>query len=171
MELSGISTLSAILKRPIEPRSDALVQRRELSAELQTSCQMLVILLKDAFYKFSPQMSEEDYKFSEKKIMDLKNDCQKVDSPLLEDDSPILQYLAIDMRFKDFVQSCADFYQLALTLKPTLNGAIPDTAALESLRKSEDPTKFIRVLQTELENKVNRINQEYMKVMALKFSW
>jgi hypothetical protein len=30
MEIPGISTLSTILKRPIELRSDALAQRREI---------------------------------------------------------------------------------------------------------------------------------------------
>jgi len=171
MELSGISALSAILKRPVEPRNDALAQRRELSAELQTSCQQLVILLKDSFYRFVPQMSEADFQFSEKKIMDLKADCQHTDGPLQEDDSPILRHLSIDMRFKDFVQSTLDFYKLAQRLKPTLNEYVPDAAALQALSKSEDPTKFIRVLQGELENRLDRVNQEYMKVMALKFSW
>ena len=47
MEISAISTLNTILKRPIELRNDALAQRRELAAELQENCQKLAIFLKN----------------------------------------------------------------------------------------------------------------------------
>lgn len=171
MEISGISALRDVLKRPVGPRNDALAQRRELSAELQASCQKLVMLLKDACYKISPQISEEDLKTSGKKIMDLKNDFQQVDGPFLEDESPVLQYLSIDMRFKDFAQSCAVFYRSALILKSIFNEKLPDLAAVEALCKTQDPSKVTSALQGDLEKMLTLVNQEYMKVMVLKFSW
>lgn len=171
MEIPGISTLSAIFKRSIEPRSDALIQRRELSAELQENCQKLAILLKGAFRKHAKQVNEVDYGALEKKVMSLMNDFQHVDSTFLEDTSPILQYLAIDMRFKDLAQSSADFYKSALNLKQLLNENVPDSTALEALCKEDGLFNMTNVWQSELETMLNRVNQEYMKVMALKFSW
>ncbi|MBL0039297.1 MAG: hypothetical protein IPP36_12850 [Nitrosomonadales bacterium] len=61
MEVSGISTLSTILKRPIELRSDALVQRREMAAELQGNCQKLAIFLKKTL-RIAKQANEVDLK-------------------------------------------------------------------------------------------------------------
>lgn len=170
MEIPGISTLSTILKRPIEPRSDALAQRRELSAELQENCQKLAIFLKNTF-RIAKQVNEVDSEASEKKIMNLMDDLKHVDSTFLEEESPVLQHLAIDMRFKDFAKSCADFYQSALNLKQLLNENIPDSIALKALCKEEGLLKVIGVWQGELETMLGRVNQEYMKVMAIKFSW
>ncbi|MFZ1547691.1 MAG: hypothetical protein WAT12_11430 [Candidatus Nitrotoga sp.] len=171
MEIPGISTLSTILKRPIEPRSDALIQRRELAAELQENCQKLAILLKGAFRKHTKQVNEVDSEALEKKIMNLMNDFQHVDSTFLEDTSPVLQYLAIDMRFKDVAQSCADFYKSALNLKQILNENVPDSTALADLCKEDGLFNMTSAWQSQLETMLNRVNQDYMKVMALKFSW
>jgi hypothetical protein len=170
MEISGISTLSTILKRPIELRSDALAQRRELAAELQENCQKLAILLKNTF-RIARQANEVDSGDSEKKIMNLMDDLKHVDSTFQEEESPVLQHLAIDMRFKNFAKSCADFYQSALNLKQLLNESIPDSTALKALCKEEGLLKVTGAWQGELETMLGRVNQEYMKVMAIKFSW
>jgi hypothetical protein len=170
MEISGISTLSTILKRPIELRSDTLAQRRELAAELQENCQKLAVLLKSTF-RIASQVSEVDSEASEKKIMNLMDDLKHVDSTFLEEESPVLQHLAIDMRFKDFAKSCADFYQSALNLKQLLNENIPDSIALKALCNEEGLLKVTGAWQGELETMLGRVNQEYMKVMAIKFSW
>lgn len=170
MEIPGISTLSTILKRPIELRSDALAQRRELAAELQENCQKLAIFLKNAF-RMASQVNEVDSEASEKKIMNLMDDLKPMDSTFMEEESPVLQHLAIDMRFKDFAKSCADFYQSALNLKPLLNENIPDSTALKALSKEEGLLKVTGAWQGELETMLGRVNKEYMKVMAIKFSW
>jgi hypothetical protein len=170
MEIPGISTLNTILKRPIELRSDALAQRREMAAELQDNCQKLAIFLKNAF-RLSKQGNEVDSEASEKKIMNLMDDLKQVDSTFQEEDSPALQHLAIDLRFKDFAKSCADFYQSALNLKQLLNENIPDSTALKALGKDEGLLKVTSAWQGELETTLGRVNQEYMKVMAIKFSW
>ena len=170
MEIPGISTLSTILKRPIELRSDTLAQRRELAAELQENCQKLAIFLKNAF-RIAKQVNEVDSEASEKKIMNLMDDLKHMDSTFMEEESPVLQHLAIDMRFKDFAKSCADFYQSALNLKQLLNENIPDSIALKALCKEEGLLKVTGAWQGELETMLGRVNQEYMKVMAIKFSW
>jgi hypothetical protein len=170
MEISGISTLSTILKRPIELRNDALAQRRELAAELQENCQKLAIFLKNAF-RIAKQMNEVDSEASEKKIMNLMDELKPMESTFTEEESPVLQHLAIDMRFKDFAKSCADFYQSVLNLKQLLNENIPDSTALNALRKEEGLLKVTGAWQGELETMLGRVNQEYMKVMAIKFSW
>ncbi len=170
MEISGISTLSTILKRPIELRNDALAQRRELAAELQENCQKLAIFLKNAF-RIAKQVNEVDSEDSEKKIMNLMDDLKHMDSTFMEEESPVLQHLAIDMRFKDFAKSCADFYQSALNLKQLLNENIPDSTALKALCNEEGLLKVTGAWQGELETMLGRVNQEYMKVMAIKFSW
>ncbi len=170
MEISGISTLSTILKRPIELRNDALAQRRELAAELQENCQKLAIFLKNAF-RIANQVNEVDSEDSEKKIMNLMDDLKHMDSTFMEEESPVLQHLAIDMRFKDFAKSCADFYQSALNLKQLLNENIPDSTALKALCNEEGLLKVTGAWQGELETMLGRVNQEYMKVMAIKFSW
>lgn len=170
MEIPGISTLSTILKRPIELRSDTLAQRRELAAELQENCQKLAIFLKNAF-RIAKQVNEVDSEASEKKIMNLMDDLKHMDSTFLEEESPVLQHLAIDMRFKDFAKSCADFYQSVLNLKQLLNENIPDSIALKALCKEEGLLKVTGAWQGELETMLGRVNQEYMKVMAIKFSW
>lgn len=170
MEIPGISTLSTILKRPIELRSDTLAQRRELAAELQENCQKLAIFLKNAF-RIAKQVKEVDSEVSEKKIMNLIDELKHMDSTFMEEDSPVLQHLAIDMRFKDLAKSCADFYQSALNLKQLLNENIPDSIALKALCKDEGLSKVTGAWQGELETMLGRVNQEYMKVMALKFSW
>jgi len=170
MEIAGISTLSTILKRPIELRSDALAQRREMAAELQENCQKLAIFLKNAF-RIAKQVNEVDSEASEKKIMNLMDDLKHVDSTFLEEESPVLQHLAIDMRFKDFAKSCADFYQSVLNLKQLLNENIPDSTALKALCKEEGLLKVTGAWQGELETMLGRVNKEYMKVMAIKFSW
>lgn len=168
MEVSVISTLSNILKRPIEPRSDALNQRRELAAELQENCQKLTIFLKGAFRKNANQV---DSGASEKKIMNLMNDLQHVDSTFHEDTSPILQYLSIDMRFKDIAQSSADFYKLVLDLKTLLNENVPDSNALEALSKEDGLFTMTSAWQSKLDKMLTTVNQDYMKVMALQYSW
>ncbi|CAG9932024.1 hypothetical protein [Candidatus Nitrotoga arctica] len=170
MEIPGISTLSTILKRPIELRNDALAQRRELAAELQENCQKLALFLKNAF-RIAKQVNEVDSEASEKKIMNLIDDLKHMDSTFMEEESPVLQHLAIDMRFKDFAKSCADFYQSALNLKQLLNENIPDSIALKALCKEEGLLKVTGAWQGELETMLARVNQEYMKVMAIKFSW
>lgn len=170
MEISGISTLSTILKRPIELRSDALAQRREMAAELQENCQKLTTSLKNTF-RIAIQVNEVDSEASEKKIMNLMDDLKHVDSTFLEEESPVLQHLAIDMRFKDFAKSCADFYQSALNLKQLLNENIPDSTALKALCKEEGLLKVTGAWQGELETMLGCVNKEYMKVMAIKFSW
>jgi len=170
MEIPGISTLSTILKRPIELRSDALAQRRELAAELQENCQKLAIFLKNAF-RIAKQVNEVDSEASEKKIMNLMDELKHMDSTFLEEESPVLWHLAIDMRFKDFAKSCADFYQSALNLKQLLNENIPDSTALKALCKEEGLLKVTGAWQGQLETMLGRVNQEYMKVMAIKFSW
>jgi len=170
MEIPGISTLSTILKRPIELRSDALAQRRELAAELQENCQKLAIFLKNAF-RIAKQVNEVDSEASEKKIMNLMDELKHMDSTFLEEESPVLWHLAIDMRFKDFAKSCADFYQSALNLKQLLNENIPDSTDLKALCKEEGLLKVTGAWQGQLETMLGRVNQEYMKVMAIKFSW
>lgn len=170
METPGISVLDTILKRPVEPRNDALVQRREQSAELQASCQKLVIFMKNMI-RNAKQASAADSEALEKKITSLLDDLKDVDGAFLETGSPVLQHLDIDMRFKDFAKSCADFYRLALGLKPLLNENIPDSAALKALCKEDAFLKLAGSWVGELEAMLGRVNQEYMKVMALKFSW
>lgn len=170
MEIPGISTLSTILKRPIELRSDALAQRRELAAELQENCQKLAIFFKNAF-RIAKQVNEVDSEASEKKIMNLMDELKHMDSTFLEEESPVLWHLAIDMRFKDFAKSCADFYQSALNLKQLLNENIPDSTAFKALCKEEGLLKVTGAWQGQLETMLGRVNQEYMKVMAIKFSW
>ena len=170
MEITGISTLSTILKRPLEVRSDTLAQRRELAAELQENCQKLAIFLKNAF-RIAKQVKEVDSEDSEKKIMNLMAEFKHMEGTFMEEDSPVLQHLAIDMRFKDFAKSCADFYQSALNLKQLLNENIPDSTALKALRQEEGLLKVTGAWQGELETMLGRVNQEYMKVMAIKFSW
>ncbi len=170
MEIPGISTLSTILKRPIELRNDTLAQRRELAAELQENCQKLAISLKNTF-RIAKQMNEVDSGVFEKKIMDLMDDLKHVESTFQEEDSPVLWHLAIDMRFKNFAKSCADFYQSVLNLKPLLNENIADSTALKALCKDEGLSKVTGAWQGELETMLGRVNQEYMKVMAIKFSW
>jgi len=179
MEMSGIAALNTILKRPVERRSDDLAHRRELAAELQENCQKLAILLKDAFRKIPKQVNEVDYGISEKKITNLMNDFQQVDDTFMEEqphdmtkiESPVLVYLSIDMRFKDFAKSCADFYKVALNLKSLLNENIPDSAALDALLKEGGLSNVTSTWQGGLETMLDRVNQEYMKVMAIKFSW
>jgi len=170
METPGISTLSTILKRPVELRSDALAQRRELAAELQENCQKLATFLKNTL-RIVKNGNEVDPEATEKKIMNLMEDLKQVDSTFLEEDSPVLWHLAIDMRFKDFSKNCADFYQSALNLKQLLNENIPDSTALKALCKEEGLSKVTGAWQGELETMLGRVNQEYMKVMAIKFSW
>ena len=170
MEISGISTLSTILKRPIELRNDALAQRRELAAELQENCQKLAIFLKNTF-RIAKQVKEVDSEASEKKIMNLMDELKHMDSTFMEEESPVLQHLAIDMRFKDFAKSCADFYQSALNLKQPLNENISDSKDLKALCKEGGLLKVTGAWQGELETMLERVNQEYMKVMAIKFSW
>lgn len=170
MEMPGISTLSTILKRPIELRNDTLAQRRELAAELQEICQKLATSLKNTF-RIAKQMNEVDSGVFEKKIMDLMDDLKHVESTFQEEDSPVLWHLAIDMRFKNFAKSCADFYQSVLNLKQLLNDNIADSTALKALCKDEGLSKVTGAWQGELETMLGRVNQEYMKVMAVKFSW
>jgi hypothetical protein len=170
MEMPGISTLSTILKRPIELRNDTLAQRRELAAELQEICQKLATSLKNTF-RIAKQMNEADAGVFEKKIMNLMDDLKLVESTFQEEDSPVLWHLAIDMRFKNFAKSCADFYQSVLNLKPLLNENIADSTALKALCKDEGLSKVTGAWQDELETMLGRVNQEYMKVMAVKFSW
>ncbi|MDP1638291.1 MAG: hypothetical protein Q8K74_05495 [Candidatus Nitrotoga sp.] len=170
MEVSGISTLSTILKRPIELRSDALAQRREMAAELQTNCQKLAIFLKKTL-RIDKQANEVDFEAAEKRIMNLMDDLKQVGSTFQEEESPVLWHLAIDMRFKDFAKNCADFYQLILNLKQLLNENISDSSALKALCKEEGLLKVTEAWQGELETMLGRVNQEYMKVMAIKFSW
>ena len=170
METPGLSTLNTFLKRPIELRSDILAQRRELAAELQENCQKLAIFLKNTF-RSAPKIKEGDSEASEKKVMNLMDELKHMDSTFMEEDSPVLQHLAIDMRFKDLAKSCADFYQSALNLKQLLNDNIPDSIALKALYKEEGLLKVTGAWLGELETMLDRVNHEYMKVMAIKFSW
>jgi hypothetical protein len=126
--------------------------------------------LKNTF-RIAKQANEVDFDAAEKKIMDLMDNLKQVDSTFQEEDSPVLWHLAIDMRFKDFAKSCANFYQSVLNLKPILNENIADSTVLKALCKDEGLSKVTGAWQGELETMLGRVNQEYMKVMAIKFSW
>ena len=146
---------SAILKRPVEPRNDALAQRREyrrVADQLPAAGDVERFLL-----QVCPQMSEADFQFSERKSWP-QGGLPAYGWSLREDDSPILRHLSV-ICGSGFRANYSGFYKLAQRLKPTLNEYVPDAAALQALSKSEDPTKFIRVLQGELENKLDRVNR------------
>ncbi|MEI8010389.1 MAG: hypothetical protein WCH12_04195 [Candidatus Nitrotoga sp.] len=171
MEIFGISTLGAILDRSIEPRGDVLAHRRELSAELQENCQKLATLLKSIFPKPEKILSETDREISEKNIMSLMDDFKRVNDELFEEESPILVYLAGDLRFKDFSARCADFYRIILSLKRILNKSAADFAALQALVRGPDFPEIFYAWRAELESGLTKFNGEYVKVMSIKFSW
>ncbi len=168
MNIPGISTLYEILKRDIERKNDVLSQRKKLSAELRENAHRWTNLLADTFSKASSRIADDDYRAAEKEIMELWTDFRQVDYKLLEETSPIIQYLLEDERFESYTQSCVRFYKSALDLKRLVYTGIKKADGHDVRLKRDGFSKIEKAWKRELEDMQSDLDREFMKIKVLE---
>ncbi len=126
MDIPGLSTLYAIHKRGIDRKNDVLQQRKELAKELLENCQTWSKVLLETFAAAVERWKVDGREAAEQEILAQEQDFMKLEYWGLEHESPIMKFLAEDRRFVAFVNSCADFYHSALSVKRLAWGQIED---------------------------------------------
>ena len=165
--IPGISALYAILKRHIDRGNDVLSQRKDLANELRENCLKWTALLEETFLQVEQKVDDFDFRGAQKTIEAQMADFMKVDYKFLEQESPILLFLAEDNQFKGFVESCAGFYRSGLDVKRIVYASIPDANGNEIRLKTDGLSKVSQAWRNELERMLGRVNHEYMKVKTI----
>jgi hypothetical protein len=167
MDIPGLSTLYAILKRHIEVKNDALAQRQELAHGLLENCQKWSEALLSTFDAAVKRWENEGQQAAEREIVAQEEDFMKLQYWSLEHDSPILLFLKQDDRFKPFVASCAGFYTSALSVKRLVYGQIEEAPGDFVYAQKEDVTRMVKAWHSEVERMLRDVSLNHMKVMVL----
>ena len=124
ISIPGLGTLYSILKRDIDVRNDTLAGRKQLSKELYDNCRTWAQVLVDTFDEAVRRGETEGKGAAFREMEELIGDFLKLDYYSLESSSPILQFLQMNSRFREFAESCARFYESALNVKRLVWGDI-----------------------------------------------
>lgn len=167
MDIPGLSTLYAILKRDIERKNDILTQRKDLAEQLLKNCQAWAQVLLTTFDTAIERWRVEGREAAEREIMDQQNDFMKLDYWSLGTESPILRFLDEDERFKPFVASCIDFYQSALSVKRLVWGQIEDHPGHYITSHETDVGVMVALWKAEVERMLHDVSLQHMAVKVL----
>lgn len=158
MEIPGLSTLYAILKRNIDRDNDVLRQRKDLALELKTNCHQWSEILVATFREASRRWETEGPTAAIQEILELEEDFLRLDYYSLESTSPILSFLREDSAFRPFADACASFYSCALAVKRM---ARSDLETVPAIRGAE------REWRSEVERMLREVDLEYQRVRTL----
>jgi len=167
MDILGLSTLYAILKRHIEVKNDILAQRKELAHDLLQNCQTWAQVLLSTFDTAVERWKREGPLAAEHEIMAQEDDFMKLNYWSLESTSPILIFLKGDERFKPFVDSCVAFYNSALSVKRLVYGQIEDKPGHYVSAQEKEVGVMVKLWHAEVERMLHDVSMNHMKVMVL----
>lgn len=167
MDIPGLSTLYAILKRHIEVKNDVLAQRKELAHNLLQNSQMWSQALLTTFDTAVNRWKSEGRQAAEREIAAQQDDFMKLDYWSLESSSPVLIFLKEDERFKPFVDSCAAFYNSALSVKRLVYGQIEDAPGHFIYSHEHEVGDMVKAWRAEVERMLRDVSVNHMKVMVL----
>ena len=166
--LSGLSTLFNIHKRQIERTNDILSDRKKLSEELRDNCKNWTGLIEATIDSIVEQLKNADPDAAKAALNELVDDKLKIDYVFMRDDSPLVNDLRSDQRFKPFADTCAQFYEEALYLKRILYANLsndPNQAIFFSTHGIV-PSGAAWIDRTH--RAMAKVDQEYMKVRLVR---
>ncbi len=105
MDIPGLATLYAILKRHIDRENDVFAQRKKLADDLMANCHKWAAVLLETFATAVKRWEIDGRDAAEKEIIEQEQDFLKLEYESLENDSPILLFLKEDPRFEEFANS------------------------------------------------------------------
>jgi len=158
MDIPGLSTLYAILKRNIDRDNDVLRQRKDLALELKTNCHQWSEILVATFREATRRWEADGSAAAIREILELEQDFLRLDYYSLESASPILSFLSEDPAFRPFADACASFYRSALAVKRMARG---DLETVTAIRGAE------REWRSEVERMLRKVDYEHQRVRTL----
>lgn len=167
MDIPGLSTLYAILKRRIDRDNDVFAQRRHLADELMANCRQWSAVLLAVFREAAKRWAHEGRDAAAEEILAQERDFLKLDYESLESSSPILVFLREDSRFENFADACARFYRSALSVKRLVYGRIqthPDVYVSEG---EVGIAGMVAAWENEVERMLQEVSREYRVVKTL----
>jgi hypothetical protein len=167
MDIPGLSTLYAILKRHIDRGNDILAQRKALADELMENCRNWSQILIATFDQAVSRWQIEGRDAAEKEIMEQEMDFMKLNYHSLKDTSPILLFLREDSRFEDFALSCANFYTSALDVKRLVYGHIESHPGHFVTERDVGIAKMVELWRHEVESMLHDVTTEHMRVKVI----
>ena len=167
MDIPGLPTLYAILKRHIDRGNDILAQRKALADELMENCRSWSRILIDTFEEAVTRWRNEGRHAAEKEIMEQEMDFMKLNYESLKDTSPILLFLREDSRFEAFALSCANFYKSALNVKRLVHGQIESHAGHFVTERDVGIAKMVELWRHEVETMLHEVLVEHMRVKVI----
>lgn len=167
MDIPGLPTLYAILKRHIDRGNDILAQRKALADELMENCLSWSQILIDTFEKAVARWRREGRDAAEKEIMEQVMDFMKLNYESLKDTSPILLFLKEDSRFEAFALSCANFYKSALSVKRLVYGQIESHPGHFVTEQDVGIAKMVELWRDEVETMLREVSVEHMRVKVI----
>ena len=167
MDIPGLPTLYAILKRDIDRKNDIFRQRKELSAELMDNCRRWSEVLVSTFRGAIGRWAEEGRDAAANDIMQLEMDFLKLDYYSLESSSPILAFLREDSAFRAFAEACAAFYKSALSVKRIVYGDIQTHPGVYVTAGQVGIQGMVNAWENEVEQMLRKVGHEYMRVRIL----
>jgi hypothetical protein len=167
MDIPGLSTLYAILKRNIDRENDLLSQRKELAAELAENCKKWSEVLIETFDEAVRRWQIEGRQAAEREIMAQERDFMKLNYSSLEKSSPILLFLSEDKRFEPFAEACTKFYRSALSLKRLVYGGIEDYPGHYVTENEVGIAKMAALWRREVKQMLREVARNHMRVRVL----
>lgn len=168
--IPGFSTLYNILKRDIELDNTKLEYRRFLAKELYDNCLNWSEALMNAFGLAVKKWEKVGRADAEREIMKLVEDfnLQKINYTSLRSDSPIIEHLLSDKRFKSFAEASVDFYESALDVKRIAYGDIKDSTGNKINSNDAGIQKMVGLWKDEVNRMIKNVNHEWMKVQIIE---
>lgn len=167
MDIPGLSTLYAILKRNIDHENDVFAQRRRLADELMANCREWSSVLVRVFREAVARWAREGREAAAEEILAQEQDFLKLDYWSLESSSPILLFLREDSRFAHFADACAQFYRSALSVKRLVYGDIQTHPGVYVSEREVGITGMVNAWEQEVEGMLQDVNREHMVVKTL----
>jgi hypothetical protein len=167
MDIPGLSTLYAILKRNIELKNDVVAQRKELAAELYQNCRKWTEILIETFDKASLDWARKGKDAALKEVEKQIDDFMKLDYWSLESNSPILRFLREDKRFETYARSCANFYLAALDLKRLVYGGIEDHPGHKVTLGDVGVQRMFQLWKEELEAMLQDVSMRHNEIRTI----
>ena len=167
MDIPGLSTLYAILKRDIDRKNDVFAQRKELAAELMENCREWSRLLIEAFHGAVSRWETEGRSAAENDISNLERDFLKLNYYALQSSSPILLFLSGDAQFAPFADACGEFYRSALGVKRLVFGDIQTHPDVYVSMQQVGIRAMVEAWEDEVERMLRAVTHAHMHIKTL----
>ena len=167
LEIPGLSTLYAIIRRKIDRENDIFSQRKNLADDLMNNCREWASVLLTTFDEAVQRWAREGRNAAGKEIMELQEDFMKINYSSLESSSPIIQFLNEDARFEAFTDSCINFYNSALHIKRLVYGSIEAYPGKHVSESDVGIEEMVRLWKNEVKKMLSKVTHQHMKVKIL----